>query len=99
MIGDQRPSKTKGLRLGDDITLAFNKIIPVLIIGKYSLTHAPTNNNMMIGSGSIDACMRGIKLSYYRTLNYKSYYFMGVPKSVEYHCYNEVSTLSLTEFK
>ena len=55
MIGDERPSKTKGLRLGDDITQPFNKIIPVLIIGEYPPTLDSTNNNMMQGSGSIDA--------------------------------------------
>jgi len=56
VIGDERPSKTKGFRLGDDITQAFNKIIPVLIIGEYPPTLNSTNNNMMQGSGSIDAC-------------------------------------------
>jgi len=45
-----------GFRLGDDITQAFNKIIPVLIIGEYPPTLDSTNNNMMQGSGSIDAC-------------------------------------------
>jgi hypothetical protein len=32
MVGNQRPSETKGFRLGDDITQTFNEIIPVLII-------------------------------------------------------------------
>jgi hypothetical protein len=32
MIGYERPSKAKSLRLGDNITQPFNKIIPVLII-------------------------------------------------------------------
>jgi len=36
MIGDQRPCKTNGFRLADDLTQAFNEIIPVLIICKYS---------------------------------------------------------------
>jgi hypothetical protein len=32
MVGDKRPRKTSGLRLGDDITQTFDEIIPVLII-------------------------------------------------------------------
>jgi hypothetical protein len=32
MIGNQRPTKAKSFRLGDDITQTLNKIIPVLII-------------------------------------------------------------------
>jgi hypothetical protein len=32
MIGDERPSKAKSFRLGDNITQTFNKIVPALII-------------------------------------------------------------------
>ena len=31
-IGDERSSEMKDFRFGDDITMPFNKIIPVLII-------------------------------------------------------------------
>jgi hypothetical protein len=79
MIGEERPSKTKGFRLGDDITQAFNKIIPVLIIGEYPPTLDSTNNNMMQGSGSSMRALRGIQPLHHSTPNYKSYNFMGVP--------------------
>jgi hypothetical protein len=32
MVGNDRPTKAKSFRLGDNITQTFNKIIPVLII-------------------------------------------------------------------
>jgi hypothetical protein len=41
MLGDQRPGKTKGFRLGDDLTQPFNEIIPVLIICEYSPRSIP----------------------------------------------------------
>jgi hypothetical protein len=55
MIGDECPCKTKGFGLGDDITQTVYKIIPVLIIGKYPSALDSTNNDMMQGTGSIDA--------------------------------------------
>ena len=55
MIGDERPSKAKSFRLSDNITQPFNKIIPVLIIGKYTSALDSANNDMMQGTGSIDA--------------------------------------------
>jgi len=45
----------KGFGLGDDITQTAYKIIPVLIIGKYPSALDSTNNDMMQGTGSIDA--------------------------------------------
>ena len=57
MIADERPSKTKGFGLGDDITLAFNEIIPVLIIGEYPAALDSTNDNTMQASGCIDASL------------------------------------------
>jgi hypothetical protein len=36
MVPRQRPGQTKGFRVDDDLTQAFNEIIPVLIICEYS---------------------------------------------------------------
>ena len=55
-IGDECSSETKGFHLGDNITQPFNKIIPVLIIAEYTSALDSTNNDMMQGSRSIDAC-------------------------------------------
>jgi hypothetical protein len=80
MIGDERPSKTIGLRPGDDITQAFNKIIPVLIIGEYSPTLDSTNNNMMQGSGSIDACFAWHKSFISQDAQLEKLLFYGRPQ-------------------
>ena len=47
VIGNQRPTKAKGFRLGDDITQTFDKSIPVLIIGKNAAALDTANDDVM----------------------------------------------------
>ncbi len=54
MVRDERPCKTKGIRLGDDITQPFSEILPVVIIWENQSALDATNDNMMQGSGGSD---------------------------------------------
>ncbi len=38
MVGNQRPAVTWGIRVGEDITEAFDKPIAITVIGKYRVT-------------------------------------------------------------
>ena len=94
VIRDERPSETIGLCLGDDITQAFNKIIPVLIIREYS----PLLEIIWCKApGASMRAFRGIHLLYHRILNYKSYNFMGVPNSPFYTKFFELISSKLHE--
>jgi hypothetical protein len=55
MIGKECPCQTTRLRLDENITKPFNKIVPVLVIGEYSATLNSTDNNMVQGSRGINA--------------------------------------------
>jgi hypothetical protein len=57
MIGEECPGKTIRLRLGEDITEALSKIIPVLIIKEYPPAFNSAHDDMMQGPGSIDASL------------------------------------------
>lgn len=59
MVGNQRPGKAIRLRLGENITQAFKKIIPVLIIAKYRPAFNSAHDDMLQGSKIIDAGFAG----------------------------------------
>jgi hypothetical protein len=77
----QRPAKTKGFRLADELTQPFNEIIPVLIISENSTALDSGYDYMMQGIESIHACLAWPNaLSSSSGQLFESYYFMGVPK-------------------
>ena len=55
MIGYQRPTKTKGLGVGDNVIQSVNEIFPVGIIIKNFPTLDSSNNDMLQGTGCIDS--------------------------------------------
>ena len=82
MSGDECPCETKYLRLGNSIAQTFNEIITVLIILEYPPPLNPSNNDVMQGAGSIDACFTWHKPLMSPELNFEKNY-IGTPKGVQ----------------
>ena len=55
MIGNQRPAKTKGLRVGDNIIDSLNEVFAVGIIFENFPALDSPNDDMLQGTGGIDS--------------------------------------------
>ena len=80
VIGYQRPTNGKGFRLGDDITQTFDKIIPVLIIGKDTTVLDTANDDMMQGAGSINSGFAWHKFFVSFITQIRKLYIYGCPR-------------------